>query len=201
MFSGEPFGVVLADPPWTWRAWSKKGEGKSASQHYSTMSLDEICELPVKDWVADDAALFIWATWPTIFQTKRVIDAWGFRYSGLAWEWIKKNPVTGKYSFGTGYGSRKNLEPCLLARRGKPKLKSRSVRDFLYAPRRAHSQKPDEQYQRIESMFDGNYLEMFARQMWPNWSQHGLETNKFTPALPGGLDIPLEQSSAPTPGS
>jgi N6-adenosine-specific RNA methylase IME4 len=143
------------------------------------MSIDDICALPVADVIAKDAVLFMWATWPTIFQAHRVIDAWGFTYSGLAWEWIKRNPVTGKYAFGCGYGTRKNVEPCLLARRGKPVLKDRSVRDFLFAPRREHSRKPDEQYDRIQRMFDGPYLEMFARQAWPNWASWGNQTDKF----------------------
>ena len=173
------YSVILADPPWVWRAWSKRGEGKSASKHYPTMSLDAICALPVRNWAEDDSALFIWATWPTIFQTQRVIDAWGFKYSGLAWEWIKQNPKTGKYAFGCGYGTRKNVEPLLLARRGKPTLLSRSERDFMFAPKREHSRKPDETYERIEKMFAGPYLEMFARQSRVGWDSWGMETGKF----------------------
>jgi len=174
------YGVILADPPWTFRTWSDKGQGKSAQRHYDCMSLDDICRMEVP--AAKDCALFLWATWPTIFSAQQVISAWGFRYSGLAWEWIKRNPQTGKYAFGGGYGTRKNLEPCLLARRGQPALKVRTVRDFLYAPRREHSRKPDEQYARIESMFDGPYLEMFARQRRAGWDAWGLETDKFAEA-------------------
>lgn len=184
-----PYSVVLADPPWRFRKWSDTNDAKSARRHYDLMTLDEICALPVRDIVADNAALFIWATWPTIFQTQQVIEAWGFKYSGLAWEWIKQNPKTGKYSFGTGYGTRKNLEPCLLARRGQPKLKSKSVRDFMFAARREHSRKPDAQYERIEQMYDGRYMEIFARQVWPGWSQYGdqvglLEPGRIAPPPP-----------------
>jgi len=186
------YRVILADPPWSFATYSDKGKGKSAEQHYSTMSLDDICSLPVKEWVEDDAALFIWATWPTIFQTERVINSWGFKYSGLAWEWIKKNPVTGKFAFGCGYGTRKNCEPLLLARRGKPFLKSRSERDFMFSPRREHSRKPDETYSRIERMFDGPFLELFARQEREGWTAWGNQTNRFTiqntiPSLAGSF--------------
>lgn len=173
------FSVILADPPWKFRTWSNKGLGKSADQHYPTMSLDDICALPVSSIAADDCVLFIWSTWPTIFLTERVIDAWGFAYSGLAWEWIKHNPRTWKYAFGCGYGTRKNLEPCLLARRGNPKLLSRSERDFMFAPRREHSRKPDEQYERIERMYAGPRCELFARQQRAGWATAGNETAKF----------------------
>lgn len=143
------------------------------------MNLSEICKLQVNDITNNDCALFLWVTWPFIFDAKKVIESWGFKYSGLAWEWIKYNPITKKYSFGTGYGTRKNLEPCLLARKGKPILKNKSIRDFLFSKRREHSRKPNEQYERIESMYDGPYLEMFARQQRDGWDSWGNEVNKW----------------------
>lgn len=181
------YGVILADPPWNFRHFSKAGQVKSAHRHYHCMTIDDICAIPVDMIAADDCALFMWCTWPMIFHAERVINAWGFKYSGLAWEWIKRNPATGKYAFGAGYGTRKNVEPCLLARRGAPKLKDRSVRDFMFAPRREHSRKPDDQYGRIESMYDGPYIEMFARQRRVGWDAAGDQTNKFT--QPGLLNL------------
>ncbi len=173
------YGVILADPPWRFQTYSAKGLGKSPEQHYPTMTMAEIRALPVGDWAANDCALFMWATWPTIFDAQGVIESWGFKYSGLAWEWIKFNPDTGKYAFGCGYGTRKNVEPCLLARKGSPKLRDRSVRDFMMSPRREHSRKPDEQYDRIMSMYDGPYLEMFARHRRAGWDQWGNEPDRF----------------------
>ena len=173
--------MILADPPWTFKTYSKKGLQKSPENHYSCMSLEEICEIPVPSWAADDCALFLWCTWPTLVKGTplKVIDAWGFKASGLAWEWLKYNDKTGKYAFGTGYITRKNVEPCIVATRGKPKLLSRSERDFIIAPRRDHSRKPDEQYARIERMYAGDKLEMFARQQWPGWATWGNQTTLF----------------------
>lgn len=172
-------GVLLADPPWRFKTFSQKGEGKSPQRHYATMTFEEICALPVRDLAGPDCALFMWCTWPMIFRAERVINAWGFTYSGLAWEWIKRNPVTGKFAFGPGYGTRKNLEPCLLARRGSPKCLNRSERDFMFAPRREHSRKPDEQYERIERMYAGPRVELFGRVQWPGWSTWGNDTERF----------------------
>lgn len=176
---GKNYKVVLVDPPWRFNVWGKDGHGKSAERHYDTMSLDDICALPVAQIAAPDCAMFMWATWPTIFSAERVIKAWGFKYSGLAWEWLKYNPATEKFAFGGGYGTRKNVEPCLLARRGSPKILNRSVRDFMFAERREHSRKPDEQYERIETMFAGPYIELFARQQRPGWDSWGNETTRF----------------------
>lgn len=176
-----PFRVISADPPWPFETFSDAGKGKSPERHYPTMEVDEICAMNVRDVAADNCALFIWTTWPNIFNTERVIRAWGFRYSGLAWEWIKRNPLTGKYAFGGGYGTRKNLEPCLLATRGSPKVLDRSVRDFLYAPRREHSRKPDEHFERVEKLYRGPYLELFSREDRPGWTSWGNETGRFGP--------------------
>jgi N6-adenosine-specific RNA methylase IME4 len=196
------FRVLLADPPWTFTNRSAKGEGKNPNQHYPCMTLDDIRAIPVRALAARDAALFVWVTWPLMPVWVKVILEWGFDYAGLAWEWIKFNPETGKYAFGPGYGTRKNLEPCLLATCGNPSLRtsiddlfsvdakgSRSVRDFIEwnpfdcirAPRREHSRKPDEQYERIETLFDGPYVELFARHRRPGWSAWGNQTDRFEP--------------------
>ncbi len=53
------------------------------------------------------------------------------------------------------------------------------MRQLIIAPRREHSRKPDEQYERIEALVGGPYLEMFARQSRPGWDQFGNETTKF----------------------
>jgi N6-adenosine-specific RNA methylase IME4 len=89
---------------------------------------------------------------------------------------------------GTGYWTRANPEPCLLFTRGKPKRLSSAVRKLLIAPRREHSRKPDEQYDRIEELCAGPYLELFARQVQPGWTAFGNQTDRF--------DYPLLQRAA-----
>ncbi len=184
-FEGIPrgkYGVILADPPWTFKTRSEKGLAKSAQAHYDCMTAEDIRNLPVGSLAAKDSALFMWATWPTIQDAFKVIDAWGFTYKGLAWEWIKYNEATGKFAFGTGYGTRKNLEPCLLATRGAPKRMSGSVRDFILSPRREHSRKPPEQYENIRALFPGPYLELFARHREPGWDAWGNQVFTWSPS-------------------
>jgi N6-adenosine-specific RNA methylase IME4 len=53
-------GAVLADPPWHWKARSSKGDGRSACQHYSVMSLDDLKAYPVAEMAAADSWLFLW---------------------------------------------------------------------------------------------------------------------------------------------
>jgi N6-adenosine-specific RNA methylase IME4 len=178
-FDGKRYSVILADPPWKFKTRTKAGEGKSPQRHYPCMSFDDICAMPVADLADRHCTLFLWCTWPTIFKAERVIQSWGFTYSGLAWEWIKYNARTGKFAFAGGYGSRKNLEPCLLARRGNPRRFSKSERDFMFDLRREHSRKPDEQYERIDRMYRGPRIELFARARHEDWDAWGNEVGKF----------------------
>lgn len=198
------YRVIEADPPWLWKSYSAKGEGKSPSQHYSLMTIPEICEMGefVRELAAPDCVLFLWSTWPTMPAPWQVMKAWGFKYSGLAWEWLKYNPRTDKFAFGPGLGgTRKNLEPVLLARRGAPKLLSKSERDWIIDPitgdelisdnesvllgrRRRHSEKPEEAKPRIERMFDGPYIELFSRTDRERWESWGDEAGKFNPMRP-----------------
>lgn len=174
------FNIILADPPPLFKNYSEKGEGKNANQHYDCMTIDEICEVPVSVLASKNCALLMWGTWPFMPEWNRIIEAWGFKFSSLAWEWIKYNPITDKYAFGPGYGTRKNLEPCLLATIGSPVIGSHSVRDFIKAPRREHSRKPDEQYERIDELLpNGPRIELFTRKQRDGWSYWGNETNKF----------------------
>lgn len=166
------YGAILADPPWRFQNWSSKGEKKNAKRHYQTMSLEELrgLELPA----ADNCALLMWIIDTHMPDALELIKAWGFTYKTVAFVWVKP-------SIGLGYWSRKQAELCLLATKGKPKRLNLSggVRQLIEAPRREHSRKPDDIYERIEQLVAGPYLEMFARQSWPGWDAWGAETTKF----------------------
>jgi hypothetical protein len=81
------------------------------------------------------------------------------------------------FPIGCGYWTRANPEQCLLATRGRPQRLLRSVRQLIFAPRRLHSQKPDETCERIEALVSGPYLEMFARERRPGWDCWGSEVD------------------------
>jgi N6-adenosine-specific RNA methylase IME4 len=185
--TGRRFPVILADPPWTFETWTEKGKGRSAERHYACMSLDEIKALPVGQLAADNCALFMWTTFPHLQRAHEVLDAWGFRYRTLGFIWVKTTPGSNLVRVGsgaglhtgTGYWTRANSEPCLLAARGKRQRRSAGVHQVILAPRREHSRKPDEIYARVEELLDGPYLELFARSERPNWTCWGNEVGKF----------------------
>lgn len=179
------YGVVLADPGWHHATYSAKGEGRSPK--YRTASISAIAALPVADLAADDCWLFLWTTSQHLaLAIERIIPAWGFRYSSTAFCWLKLKKSGDGYVTTKGHTTRKNVELCLLARRGRPRILSKSVRELIAAPRRQHSRKPDEQYPRIMQLCAGPYLELFARQRWPGWHSWGDEADTFTERSPNG---------------
>lgn len=194
-----PFPCILADPPWRFSTWSAKGRDRCPDapvtrnlsrqnrpeRHYATMALADVKALPVAASAARDCVLFMWVVDPMIPEALEVGKSWGFKFKTPAFYWIKtrrqgstrhllhNEPDHKLFPMGTGYWTRANPEMCLLFTRGKPKRVSTSVRKLIIAPRREHSQKPDEQYHRIEALVDGPRLEMFARQSRPGWTSWG----------------------------
>ena len=175
------YDVILADPPWHFQNWNgapgalTPGQQRrsNAQSHYATMSNEDIYSLMIP--AADNSVLFLWACWPLLPEAMRTIDAWGFEYKTLAWEWVKSNPSGMGHHMGMGYWTRANSEPCLLATRGKGlKRAAMDVLALIYSPVREHSRKPDEQYGKIERLFpNARKLEMFARRRWPGWDVFG----------------------------
>lgn len=170
------YNIIYADPPWCYRAWSKKGNGRTAESHYQTMSIDELSRLPVEQLAADDCALFLWITFPLLYESLNLLKAWGFTYKTVAFVWVKKNKKSDSFFWGLGYWTRANAEFCILATKGHPKRQSASVHQVICSPIEEHSKKPAETRERIvKLMGDIPRIELFARQITPGWDVWGNE--------------------------
>jgi len=183
------YDVILADPPWHFESFIPGKNTRSAENHYPTMSTPEICDLPVGDLAADNAALFLWAVWPRVFDAKDVIDAWGFEYRSLAWCWVKANKSGFGFFTGMGYYFRQNTEPCFLAIRGSMPAARHDLQALIYSAVRDHSQKPTDQYRKIEALYpEKRYLELFARRTRPGWDAWGNE-------VPNSVEMEVSDAS------
>lgn len=171
------YGLIMADPPWTFKLRSAKGGKKSAQAQYACMTMDDIRALPVRDLAARDCALWLWGTAPMLVQQLAVAEAWGFTYksSGV---WVKTTK-RGQLTFGTGFVLRNAHEPFLICTRGAPKF-SRSVRSVIMDLRREHSRKPELGYTAAERLVPGvRRCDLFARQVRPGWDGWGNELERF----------------------
>ena len=154
---------------------AQKGLQGAAEHHYPTMSIDELCALPVADLAAPDSALFLWATFPQLPEALRLIREWGFTYKSVAFVWLKKNRKADSWFYGLGFWTRANAEVCLLATRGHPKRQAANIHQFIISPIEAHSKKPDETRDKIVALMgDLPRVELFARQTPPGWDVWGL---------------------------
>lgn len=172
------YKVILADPPWKYANWRGKDNG-AAKAHYNCMKVDEIAALPVHKIGDKNCALFMWITLPKLVEAAHIpiMKAWGFRPVTVAFVWNKTNAKGEPYT-GLGFYVRSGAEACLLGIRGKcPRRKEATkVMQVITAPRiYKHSAKPVEQYKRIEQLFDGPYLELFARHRQLGWHTWGAE--------------------------
>lgn len=165
------FGVILADPEWRFKVYSRDtGMDRAADNHYPTSETDAICARPVQDIAADDCVLFLWATVPMLPDALRVMAAWGFEYKSHA-VWVKDR-------IGTGYWFRNQHELLLVGTKGNIPAPAMGTQfsSVIEAAVGEHSQKPDGVYAMIEQYFRTlPKIELNARQARAGWEAWGFE--------------------------
>ena len=167
------YKIIYADPPWRYARSKVQG---AAEKHYPTMSIEELCALPVKEIADKDCILFLWATFPQLKEALQLIKAWGFTYKSVAFVWLKQNRKSPTWFYGLGFWTRGNAEICLLATKGHPKRQSNKVHQFIISPVEQHSKKPDITREKILALMgDLPRIELFARQHTPGWDEWGNE--------------------------
>jgi len=172
------YKTILADPPWSYRSTACQG---SVDDHYKTMTVNDIQNMPIRDIVSGDSVLILWCTWPQIKEGISIIDSWGFEYV-TGFPWIKIRSVSTnlwgkteiKVPYGVGYWARGCSEMVLIGKKGNAKPPQNHDFLGLLSPNVYHSRKPDDIYEYAESL-PGPYLELFARRKREGWDVFGNE--------------------------
>ncbi len=179
--NGTKFATVLADPPWRFQ----NRTGKVAPEHkrlrrYQTMDIDEICDMPISQVVADTAHLYLWCPNALLPWGLRAMESWGFKYKGnIVWHKVRKDgEPDGR---GVGFYFRNVTELVLFGVRGSMRTLAPGRRQVnLFKTRKEeHSRKPDELYSIIEDCSPGPFLELFARGRRNGWTQWGDELDTY----------------------
>lgn len=163
------FSVILADPPWQYENQGEHRQGILEYQ-YPSMSIADLCALPVSDVAYDDAMLFLWTTSPKLEEAFEVVKAWGFNYR-TSMVWVKDR-------IAMGYYARQQHELLLIAKRGEVPTPAPDARppSVLYGAVTEHSRKPEQVYELIEGMYPKlPKVELFARAPRPGWKAWGNE--------------------------
>lgn len=172
------FGLIYADPEWSFKTYSENGMDRSADNHYPTSTTEEIMSRDISSIAADDCVLFLWATAPMLPDALRVMKSWGFQY--------KSNLVWVKDRMGTGYWFRNQHEILLVGTKGN--IPAPAMGDqwssIIEAGVGRHSEKPLDAYVLIEEYFPSlAKIELNARRRREGWEAWGNE-----------LPEPLDQS-------
>lgn len=115
------YNTIYADPPWSYdnkktgRALNGTGANMAADDKYNTMSLQDLCDLPVRSVTEKDCILFMWAVVPMMPEAFKVIESWGFQYKTML-TWRVRSCLRG---WDTGSGA--NVSTCLWLPRVNPK--------------------------------------------------------------------------------
>lgn len=184
---GQLFSTILADPPWQFA----NRTGKVAPEHgrlarYATLGLGQICDLPVTEFLAPTAHLYLWVPNALLPDGLRVLSAWGFEYkSNIVWHKLRKDG--GSDGRGVGFYFRNVTELLLFGVRGKSARTlepGRTQVNYIGTRKREHSRKPDEQYSLIEDCSPAPRLEMFARGPRQGWTAWGNQSEAYAPSWP-----------------
>jgi len=177
------YQIICADPPWQFADRLKMLDGvkRGAASNYKTLRLPDIMALPIENVAAPDAILALWVPSSMLADGLAVMLAWGFKQKQV-FTWIK----TKKYdpdglAFGMGWHFRGCSEHALIGTRGSPKPRDHAQRNVDLSPGLPHSSKPEALQERLERMYGGNKLELFARRSRQGWDCVGLES----PQTPG----------------
>ena len=163
-----PYRTIVADPPWR---YTRTGVQGSAAAQYSTMSGQDIADMPVAEIADDSAHLYLWVTTPKLWDSPtpaEIAESWGFTFKTLI-TWVKGERV------GLGWYYRVDTEHVLFCTRGKapipPEMRQSNV---LWAPRTHHSAKPDAFLDLVEQVSPAPRVELFCRRPrfgWDTWGK------------------------------
>jgi N6-adenosine-specific RNA methylase IME4 len=160
------FSVIYADPPWKYSAPPPRAGHAHAAKIYRCLSRKQLEMLPVASLAADDCVLLLWSTVTHLEQALHLMRHWGFDYRGIFINWVKLTKRGNPHSMPGPY-SRCGSELLLLGMKGRarsvlrPKVKSKQ--QVLMAPVGKHSAKPALVRDRIDEIFAGQKIELFAR--------------------------------------
>ena len=164
---GKKFSTIYADPPWK---YSNQATRSATSNHYDTMTVEDISNLPIPEFTTENAHLHLWTTNAFLFDAKTIIEAWGFEYKSC-FVWVKPQMGIGNYW-------RVSHEFLLFGLKGKQPFLDRGQKSWRELNRTKHSKKPEDVALTIEKVSPGPWIELFGRKTRDNWTVWGNEIER-----------------------
>jgi N6-adenosine-specific RNA methylase IME4 len=161
------YRVIYIDPPFDYKFDTPAIS--TSKDHYPTMKIEEIKNLPIAKIAEKNSVLFFWSPSPLIEKSLDIVKSWGFTYKSMfVWDKVKHN---------IGHYNSVRHEILLLATKGSCLPDSNKLYNSVISIERGkHSEKPEEFRKLIEKMYiSGNRIELFARKKVDKWDCWGYE--------------------------
>ena len=169
-----PYRVIVVDVPWPNK--NRSDDPSRRTVGYPTMTVAEICALPIASIMHADCVVWFWTTNFYMREAYEALDGYGFEPKTIL-TWAKpRHSGLGDWLFG-------QTEHCIMAVRGKPCVTLTDQTTLLHAPVRGHSVKPPEFYDLVESLCPApRYADLFSRYRHNDkWDCHGDEAPPVDP--------------------
>ena len=172
-FPNKKYNTIVLDPAWDITLSGKINyrPNRKTRLDYSTMSLEEIKQIPLHKIANIGSHIYTWTTNKMLPYTFDVLKDWGVNYH-LTLVWTKPNgmmPCFG-YKFATEF--------CLLGFYQKPmqKFNNMAKLNWFKSPSiKPHSTKPQIFFNLVDEMSPDPKIEMFARKRRLGWDCWGNE--------------------------
>lgn len=172
-FPNKKYNVIVVDPPWKIKKLTHKTRPNQVNMDYDLMSINEIKKLDIKSIAQDKCWVFLWTTQKYLFESKEVLESWGFKYLVMG-VWQKTFGVSAGMPL---FGFRWNAEFIAIGYNKKPDLwqKGKKLIPLVFeAENIKHSKKPDKFYELV-SQLGNKRIDLFARNKRPGWEVWGNE--------------------------
>jgi N6-adenosine-specific RNA methylase IME4 len=166
------YRTIVADPPWPEPlvgSWSSPKRKPSGSLPYPTMTVGDICALPVAGLADVAAHLYLWTTNRHLEAAFSVLRAWGFTYLTTI-TWVKPSGQGAYFASTTQHALVGYFVSCSFTMR-------RWAPTHLLANPPGHSAKPEAFLDLVEEISPQPRLELFARRQrlgWDTWGDEAL---------------------------
>lgn len=166
------FRTIVIDPPWPMEKILREVRPNQVEMDYTTMSIKEIKEFPLKQFMSKDGChVYMWTTHKFLQYSFDIFNVWGVKYQCLM-TWVKNvgfTPFSWMYS----------TEHVLFGTFGSLPLLKKGIRLDFNAKVREHSRKPDEFYDIVKRVSPEPRVDIFSREKRGGFELYGYEVDKF----------------------
>ena len=150
------FRTLVIDP-----GWESAAVRGSRGVPYATMSQRQLLDLPVPEWLMDEAHVYLCATTAELLNAFALLEHWGIRFNEML-VWNKTWP-NGQPRTGMGFYFRHTCEFVLFGVRGKLRTRQAFPTGFEAPVSGEHSEKPDKFYEIVRAASYPPFGEVFGR--------------------------------------